>query len=213
MGNVLFVNDFKATNAEAAAPALSSFPRIYWIAGGLPKEGGIDALDGLFSAHCQGLSDRRGRAAVCGDARARRAPYEISGTLAAAVEHAARDAAKTRRASLSCCCRRPARVSTSSRISRSAAMPFAARGDEPCPASGQMGGCTDMVITRGPQRRWRSWWWTIDLYFLGAFLTLMGLGIILSFAASPAVAERIGLDSLSLCRAADPLHDPGAGRA
>ncbi len=41
-GNVLFVNDSKATNAEAAAPALSSFGRIYWIAGGLPKQGGIE---------------------------------------------------------------------------------------------------------------------------------------------------------------------------
>jgi cell division protein FtsW len=47
-------------------------------------------------------------------------------------------------------------------------------------------------VDRGPVARW---WWTIDLYFLGAFLTLMGLGVILSFAASPAVAERIGLDS------------------
>ncbi|PZO78984.1 MAG: putative lipid II flippase FtsW [Mesorhizobium amorphae] len=39
-----------------------------------------------------------------------------------------------------------------------------------------------------------TWWWTVDRWFLGAFLSLMGLGIILSFAASPAVAERIGLD-------------------
>ncbi|MBA3447154.1 MAG: putative lipid II flippase FtsW [Pseudaminobacter sp.] len=39
------------------------------------------------------------------------------------------------------------------------------------------------------------WWWTVDRWFLAAFLSLMGLGIILSFAASPAVAERIGLDS------------------
>lgn len=39
------------------------------------------------------------------------------------------------------------------------------------------------------------WWRTIDRWFLAAFLLLMGLGIILSFAASPAVAERIGLDS------------------
>ena len=43
-GNVLFVNDSKATNADAAAPALSSYERIYWIAGGLPKEGGIATL-------------------------------------------------------------------------------------------------------------------------------------------------------------------------
>ena len=39
-----------------------------------------------------------------------------------------------------------------------------------------------------------TWWWTIDRWFLAAFLTLMGLGIIMSFAASPAVALRIGLD-------------------
>ncbi len=39
-----------------------------------------------------------------------------------------------------------------------------------------------------------TWWWTVDRWFLAAFLSLMGLGIILSFAASPAVAERIGLE-------------------
>jgi cell division protein FtsW len=47
-------------------------------------------------------------------------------------------------------------------------------------------------IDRGPAA---NWWWTIDRWFLAAFLSLMGLGIVLSFAASPAVAERIGLDS------------------
>jgi cell division protein FtsW len=40
-----------------------------------------------------------------------------------------------------------------------------------------------------------NWWWTVDRWFLAAFLSLMGLGAVLSFAASPAVAERIGLDS------------------
>ena len=40
-----------------------------------------------------------------------------------------------------------------------------------------------------------NWWWTIDRWFLSAFVMLMVLGIVLSFAASPAVAERIGLDS------------------
>ncbi len=41
---VRFVNDSKATNADAAARALAAFPRIRWIAGGLAKEGGIAAL-------------------------------------------------------------------------------------------------------------------------------------------------------------------------
>src|SRR5437868_1252782 len=36
-GNVLFVNDSKRTNADAAAHALSSFSDIFWIAGGKPK--------------------------------------------------------------------------------------------------------------------------------------------------------------------------------
>lgn len=40
-----------------------------------------------------------------------------------------------------------------------------------------------------------NWWWTIDRWFLAAFLLLMGLGVVLSFAASPAVADRIGLDT------------------
>jgi len=91
-GRTLFVNDSKATNADAAAPALSSFPRIYWIAGGLPKEGGIASLSGFFpriaKAYLIGEAAPQ-FAATLGEA----APYEISGTIAAAVEHAARDAA------------------------------------------------------------------------------------------------------------------------
>ncbi|PQZ51527.1 putative lipid II flippase FtsW [Ochrobactrum sp. MYb15] len=47
-------------------------------------------------------------------------------------------------------------------------------------------------VDRGPVA---NWWWTIDRYFLAACLGLMGLGVLLSFAASPAVAQRIGLDS------------------
>lgn len=92
--HVLFVNDSKATNADAAAPALSSFAnRIYWIAGGLPKEGGIEPLRGFFP--------RIAKAYLIGEAAPAFAatlgetvPYEISGTLAAAVEHAADDAAR-----------------------------------------------------------------------------------------------------------------------
>jgi UDP-N-acetylmuramoylalanine--D-glutamate ligase len=37
LGGVLFVNDSKATNPEAAAPALAAFPRIRWIVGGQAK--------------------------------------------------------------------------------------------------------------------------------------------------------------------------------
>jgi len=47
-------------------------------------------------------------------------------------------------------------------------------------------------VDKGPLA---NWWWTVDRWFLAAFLALMGLGVMLSFAASPAVAERIGLSS------------------
>jgi len=45
-GGVVFVNDSKATNVDAAIKALSAFPRIRWICGGLEKEGGLGALAG-----------------------------------------------------------------------------------------------------------------------------------------------------------------------
>lgn len=91
LGKVLFVNDSKATNAEAAAPALSSFPRIYWIAGGLPKEGGIAALMPYLNhvAKCYLIGEAAPEFAATIGTSAR---YEISETLARAVEHAARDA-------------------------------------------------------------------------------------------------------------------------
>lgn len=47
-------------------------------------------------------------------------------------------------------------------------------------------------VDRGPVA---EWFWTIDRFFLVAFVVLMGIGLMLSFAASPAVAERLGLGS------------------
>ncbi|MCP1199704.1 UDP-N-acetylmuramoyl-L-alanine--D-glutamate ligase [Notoacmeibacter sp. MSK16QG-6] len=91
IGKTLFINDSKATNAEAAAPALSSFDHVRWIAGGLPKEGGIEALSPLFErvekAYLIGEA-APGFAASLGE----KVCYEISDTLNVAVAHAARDA-------------------------------------------------------------------------------------------------------------------------
>ncbi|MEN0041606.1 MAG: UDP-N-acetylmuramoyl-L-alanine--D-glutamate ligase [Pseudomonadota bacterium] len=92
VGEVLFVNDSKATNAEAAAPALSSFDKVHWIAGGLAKDGGIASLGPQF--------ERIAKAYFIGEAAGSFAsqlpdtiPYEIAGNLKQAVNHAARDAA------------------------------------------------------------------------------------------------------------------------
>jgi len=48
LGKVRFINDSKATNADAAARALACFSDIFWIAGGLAKEGGITSLSSFF---------------------------------------------------------------------------------------------------------------------------------------------------------------------
>ncbi|MEZ5787514.1 MAG: UDP-N-acetylmuramoyl-L-alanine--D-glutamate ligase [Xanthobacteraceae bacterium] len=90
-GNVAFINDSKATNADAAARALACFSDIYWIAGGRPKSDGIAALDGYFP--------RIRKAYLIGEAAPQfastlegRVPYEIAETLDRAVADAAADA-------------------------------------------------------------------------------------------------------------------------
>src|ERR1700733_1440708 len=90
-GNVLFVNDSKGTNADAAAHALSSFADIFWIAGGKPKAGGITSLAEYFP--------RIRKAYLIGEAAPEFAatlgkgvPHEVSQTLDVAVASAARDA-------------------------------------------------------------------------------------------------------------------------
>lgn len=92
IGNVLFVNDSKATNADAAERALVSFDDIFWIAGGKPKAGGITPLAPYFprvrKAYLIGEATEE-FAATLGEAVA----FERSGTLDVAVASAARDAA------------------------------------------------------------------------------------------------------------------------
>jgi len=90
-GNVLFVNDSKGTNADAAAHALSSFSDIFWIAGGKPKAGGITSLAEYFP--------RIRKAYLIGEAAqefsgtlGEHVAHEISQTLDVAVASAARDA-------------------------------------------------------------------------------------------------------------------------
>jgi UDP-N-acetylmuramoylalanine--D-glutamate ligase len=94
IGRVRFVNDSKATNADAAERALVCFPDIFWIAGGRAKEGGIESLGRHFG--------RIRKAYLIGEATdafaatlESRVPFEKSGTLEAAVAHAAADAGKS----------------------------------------------------------------------------------------------------------------------
>lgn len=48
INGVRFINDSKATNADATSNALAAYDNIYWIAGGKPKEGGISSLSEYF---------------------------------------------------------------------------------------------------------------------------------------------------------------------
>jgi UDP-N-acetylmuramoylalanine--D-glutamate ligase len=48
IGGVAFVNDSKATNADATEKALACYQNVYWIAGGRAKEGGIASLKPYF---------------------------------------------------------------------------------------------------------------------------------------------------------------------
>src|ERR1700760_2928589 len=91
LGPVLFVNDSKGTNADAAAHALSPFGDIFWIAGGKPKIGGIASLAEYFArirkAYLIGEAAKEFSATLEG-----RVAYEISDTLDVAIPNAARDA-------------------------------------------------------------------------------------------------------------------------
>jgi UDP-N-acetylmuramoylalanine--D-glutamate ligase len=84
---VRYVNDSKATNADAAEKAMVCYDNIYWIAGGQAKEGGIDSLAPLFP--------RVRRAFLIGEAAqafghtlSGKVGYEQCGTLEAAVGRA-----------------------------------------------------------------------------------------------------------------------------
>lgn len=48
INGVAYINDSKATNAEATSKALATFRNLYWIVGGQAKEGGLDGLEGYM---------------------------------------------------------------------------------------------------------------------------------------------------------------------
>ena len=91
VAGIAFINDSKATNADAAEKALASFGKIYWIAGGIAKSGGIEPLQPYFKrikkAYLIGVA-----AADFAKTLEGQVPYEICETLPRAVTAAARDA-------------------------------------------------------------------------------------------------------------------------
>jgi UDP-N-acetylmuramoylalanine--D-glutamate ligase len=88
---VRFVNDSKATNAQAAEQALRAFKNIYWIAGGVAKAEGIAPLAGCFpnvtKAYLIGQAEEAFAATLQG-----KAEVQKCGTLERAIDAAFRDA-------------------------------------------------------------------------------------------------------------------------
>jgi UDP-N-acetylmuramoylalanine--D-glutamate ligase len=96
IGAIAFINDSKATNADAAGNALASFDTIYWIAGGIAKAGGISTLAEYFprivKAYLIGQAADEFAKTLDGLAQ-----IEMCGTLDRAVEAAAHDARRDKK--------------------------------------------------------------------------------------------------------------------
>ena len=87
---VLFVNDSKATNVEAAAMALQAFDRVRWIVGGQMKDGGLDALAPHFGRVAKAyVIGRQARETAL---QLGNCPHEVSETMVRAVASAAAEA-------------------------------------------------------------------------------------------------------------------------
>ena len=57
-----------------------------------------------------------------------------------------------------------------------------------------------MLISRSDRGALARWWFTVDRALLSSVLLLMAIGVLISMAASPPVAERIGLESFHFFR-------------
>ena len=51
------------------------------------------------------------------------------------------------------------------------------------------------VFSRTDTSLLSNWWWTVDRWLLVTLAILIGLGIVLTLSASPAIAEKLGLES------------------
>ena len=94
--NVRFVNDSKATNADAARQALASYKNIYWIAGGVAKEGGIEPLADLFGNVQNAYLIGEAAAEFASTLKSSKRPHQIKKTLKMALLCATKDALESR---------------------------------------------------------------------------------------------------------------------
>lgn len=87
-----FVNDSKATNADATSYALACYERVIWIAGGMAKEGGIESLAPLLGRVAHAFLIGRDAPVLAATLAAHGVAHSDVGTLEAAVPAALRAA-------------------------------------------------------------------------------------------------------------------------
>lgn len=85
---ISFINDSKATNAEAASKALASYDKVMWLAGGVAKAGGIESLAPWFHHISTAFLIGRDAEILASTLKAHNVPHVICGTLDIAVERA-----------------------------------------------------------------------------------------------------------------------------
>ena len=61
------------------------------------------------------------------------------------------------------------------------------------------------MVSRTERTPFGDWWWTVDRLMLAALGALMLAGIVLSLAASPPVAARLGLDAVPFRQPPHPV--------
>jgi len=93
IGGITYVNDSKATNADSAARALATYPRLAWIAGGIAKAGGIESLAPWFGRIARAYLIGRDAPLLAETLARHGVPHVVMGDLAAAVTAAHADAA------------------------------------------------------------------------------------------------------------------------
>jgi UDP-N-acetylmuramoylalanine--D-glutamate ligase len=90
-----FINDSKATNADAASRAMGCYERFVWIAGGVGKAGGIESLAPFFSRISKAFLIGQDGAAFAQTLGAHGVANDVAGTLERAVKLAAAHARAT----------------------------------------------------------------------------------------------------------------------
>jgi UDP-N-acetylmuramoylalanine--D-glutamate ligase len=95
INGVTYVNDSKATNADAAARALACYEGVIWLAGGIAKAGGIESLAPYFPRVSHAILFGRDRAQFAATLARHNVPHTLTETLADAMAETRKHRAQT----------------------------------------------------------------------------------------------------------------------